>query len=78
MNLYADMMCDKTHDAFACRCAHRLACVRQTFGKPVDPQTPVRVQHHFNDGWVFQKTCNGGPSAVRNMRAPRATASGLW
>lgn len=67
MNLRADMMGNETHDPFAVG-----------GGQSVHPDTTIRVQHHLDHNGIFQKTGYECPSAVRNIRAPRATASGLW
>jgi hypothetical protein len=74
MNLGADMMGDQPHDAFAIGGRQRLARIGQPFGEPVDPEPPVGVQHHLDDGGSSRNRAMAGPSAVRSMRAPRAIA----
>ena len=78
MNLRADMMRDQPHDAFAIGGRQVAARIGQPFGQSVDPDAPVRVQHHLDDGHVFQSSrAMAGPSAVRSIRAPRASPSEL-
>ena len=60
MNLCADMMRDQPHDAFAIGGGQALARVGKPFGQAVDPQPPVRVQHHLDHGRVFEQPGNGG------------------
>ena len=39
----------------------QLAGVGQAFGQAVDPEPPVGVEHHLDDGGVFQKRGDGRP-----------------
>ncbi len=59
MNLRADMMRDQPNDAFAIGGGQALARVGKPFGQAVDPQPPVRVQHHLDHGRVFKQPGDG-------------------
>ncbi|WP_027176426.1 hypothetical protein [Desulfovibrio aminophilus] len=56
MNLCADMMGDQPRDTFAIDGGQTLARIGKPFGKAVDPQPPVRVQHHLDHGGVFEQS----------------------
>ena len=74
MNLRANVMRDQTHDAFAIGRRQSLARISQPFGEPVDPDTSVRVQHHLDDGSVFQKPRDGWTErCAQHARAARVT-----
>ncbi len=75
MDLGADMVRDQAHDAFAIGWGQMFAGIGQPFGQPVDPDAPVGVQHHLDDGGVFQKPGDGG--AERGAQHPRATRQAL-
>ena len=62
--------------AFAIRGRQLLTCIGQSFGQAIDPDAPVRIQHHLDDGGVFQKACNGGTE--RRAQHPRAALDRLW
>jgi len=55
MNLGADMMGDQTDDPLAVRRRQYFTRVGKPFGKPVDPEPPIGVEHHLDDRGVFQK-----------------------
>jgi hypothetical protein len=42
----------------------------QALGEPVDPQPPIRVQHHLDDRFVFEIARDG--RAERRAQHPRA------
>jgi len=75
MDLGTDMMRDEANDAFAVSGRQLLACVAQPFREPVDPQPPVRVQHHLDDGGVFQMPGDG--RTQRRAQHPRAAGKTL-
>ena len=54
MDLCTDMMRDQAHDALAIRGRHPLAGVFESPCEPVDPQAAVGVEHHLDDGRLFQ------------------------
>ena len=70
MNLRADVMGDQAHDAFAIGGGQSLARIGQPFGEAVDPDASVRIQHHLDDGVIFQKPRDGG--AERGAQHARA------
>jgi hypothetical protein len=72
MDFGADMVRDQAHDALAIGGRQPLARVGQPFGKPVDPDAPVGIQHHLDDGRVFQKRAMAGRArcAASARRAP--------
>ena len=47
--------------AFAWAGGQALARIGKPLGQTVDPQPPVRVQHHLDHGRIFQKPRNGRP-----------------
>jgi hypothetical protein len=55
MDLSADVMCDKANDAFAVSRRQNRAGVGQPGCQAVDPQPPVWIEHHLDDGGIFQK-----------------------
>ncbi len=58
VDLGADMVGDEADDALAIGGGHLLAGVFQPAGQPVDPQPPIRVEHHLHDGGVFEERGN--------------------
>ena len=74
MNLRANVMRDQTHDAFAVDRRQSLARISQPFGETINPDAPVRVQHHLDDGNVFQKPRDGWTERrSQHARAARVT-----
>ena len=72
MHLGADMMRDEADDALAIGGRQTLAGIGQPFGQPVDPEPAVGVEHHLDDGGVFQKRGDGGPERrAQHARAAR-------
>jgi hypothetical protein len=72
VNLRADMVGDQAHDALAIGGRQSLARIGQPFGEPVDPDAPVGVQHHLDDGGVFQKARDGrAERGAQHARAAR-------
>ena len=59
MRLNTDMMGDQANDPFAVMRRQSFTRLRQTAGQPVDPEPPIGIQHHFDDGRVFQPLRNG-------------------
>jgi hypothetical protein len=51
------------------------AAIRDAFAEPVDPQPPVGIEHHFDDGWLGQPVRDRRAIAVRRIRALRTMAS---
>src|SRR5947208_4792137 len=37
---------------------HRLSGICQTTRQPVDPQSPIGIEHDFNDGGIFEEACD--------------------
>jgi len=75
VNLGADMVRDEPNNALAVSGREPPTRVGQSLREPVDPQPPVRVQHHLDDGRVFQM-----PSDRRTQRRaqhPRAAGKTL-
>lgn len=70
MDLRADVVSDQAHDAFAIGRRHRFTRVGQPFGKSVDPDSPVWIQHDLDHGRVFQKPGDG--RAERGAQHARA------
>ena len=72
MDLRPDMMRDKTDDALAIGGRQHRACVAQPIGQPVNPEPPVRVQHHLDDARILEP----GGDARPKGRAQHACAAG--
>lgn len=77
MDLGADMVRDESHDPFAICGRQLLACIRQAFGQPVDPEPAVRIEHHLDDRRIFQKPRDGRSKGCAQY-APRVIASDFW
>ena len=60
MDLRADMMGDEADDPLAILRRQAFTRIGQAFGEAVDPQPPIRVQHHLDDACVFEKAADGG------------------
>jgi len=45
----------QSNDALPIRGRHYFSGVCQTIRQPVDPQPAIRIEHHLNDRWIFQK-----------------------
>lgn len=56
MHFGADVMRDEADDALAVRGPEHRAGIGQSFRQAVDPQPPVRVEHHLDDGGIFQES----------------------
>ena len=54
MHLGADMMSDQAHDALAIGRDQHVVSRDKSFAKPIDPQPAIGIQHHFDDGGVFE------------------------
>lgn len=79
MILCADMMDDQPHDTFAIGGGQTLARIGKPFGKAVDPQPHVRVQHHLDHGGVFEQSRDCWPQCrAQHTCAACNVASGLW
>ena len=48
MNLGADMMGNQPDDALTIGCTHQTFGRRETLAQPVDPETPIGVEHDFD------------------------------
>lgn len=69
MNIGAHILRDRPHDLLNVGRKHILAR-RQPFDTK-----PAIMKHRLNDRRIFQKYCDGRPSVLRSMRAPRNSAS---
>ena len=54
MNLSADMMRDKSQDAFPIARRQTLSRIEKPTHQPIDPEPAVRIEHDFDDGGVFE------------------------
>jgi hypothetical protein len=70
MNLRADMVRDQADDALAIGGRQSLPGIGQPFRETVDPDAPVGVQHHLDDGSVFEEAGDGW--SQRGAQHPRA------
>ena len=54
MNLGADMVRNEPHDALAIGGRETLAGIGKAARQPVDPEPAVGVEHHLDDGRIFE------------------------
>ncbi len=59
VDLGADMVGDEPDNALAVGRRQSLTRIGQALREPVDPEPPVRVEHHLDDRRVFQETGDG-------------------
>ncbi len=71
MHLGADMMRDEADDPLSVGRRQPLPRVRESLGQAVHPKPPIRVQHHLDDGGIFQPRCD--PRPERRAQHARAT-----
>ncbi len=82
VDLGADMMRNQPDDPLAVVCSHPGARVGQPARQPVDPEPSVGIEHHLDDGRVFQPRRNRRPergpehagAADRNLGSDRRNA----
>jgi hypothetical protein len=48
------MMGDEAHDAFSVGRCDTAARIFEAPGQPVDPQTTIGIEHHFDDAGIFE------------------------
>ena len=70
MDLGADMVGDEPDDPFAVGRRQPLARIGEPARQPVDPEPPVGVQHHLDDGRVFEE--GGDRRSERGAQHARA------
>ena len=75
MNLRSNVMGNEAHDAFAVCGRQPLARIGEPFGQTINPQPAIGIEHHFDDGGVFQKARDG--RAERRAQHPRAALDRL-
>lgn len=63
MDLGADMVRNQTDNALTVSCGELYARFGETFAQPVDPQTPVRIEHHLDNRRVFEPCGYVGPQS---------------
>jgi hypothetical protein len=61
MHLRSDVVGDEANDPLAVGRRQSLTRVGQTLSQPVDPEATVWVQHHLDDGGVFEPAGNRWP-----------------
>src|SRR5665213_1971417 len=72
MHLGADMVCDKSDDAFAVTGRQTLACIGQPTSQPIDPEPAIGVEHHLDDCRVLQPESNArAKCGAQHARATR-------
>jgi hypothetical protein len=54
MDLRANMVSDESNDPFAIGSGEILPGITQPTRQPVDPQPAIRIEHHLDNGWVFE------------------------
>lgn len=60
----------QANNALAIRCGESFACVDQATRQPVDPQPPIRIEHHLDDRFIFEVA--GNRCAKRTTKHARA------
>ena len=72
MNLGADMVRDQADDALAIRGREARSGIGESLGQPVDPEPPIGIEHHLDDGRVFQESGDGGAEgSAQHARASK-------
>jgi hypothetical protein len=72
MHLGADMMGDEPHDALAIGRRHSATAILEAARQSVDPKPSVRIEHHLDDGGVFEKARDGqSERCAQHARAAR-------
>ncbi len=75
MNFGADMMRHQPNDPFAIGRRQGGAAIREPARQPIHPQSAIGVEHHLDDGGVFQEGGNGRPQ--RRAQHARAANKGF-
>ena len=70
MNLGADMVRDKPQDAFPIARRQTLSSIEKSTCEPIDPEPAIGVEHHLDDGSVFEPERDG--RAKRGAQHARA------
>ena len=71
MDLGADMMGNHPHDALTFGGCQSLLRLDQTARKPIDPEPTIWIEHHFDDGRVFEPARDRRPErGAQHARAP--------
>jgi hypothetical protein len=71
MDLRANMVSDESNDPFAIGSGEILTRIAQPAGQPVDPQPAIRIEHHLNNGGIFEP--RGYGRSERGAQHTRAT-----
>ena len=65
------MVRDEPDDPFSVSRSNPRAGVLKAARKAVDPEPPIRVQHHLDDAGVLQMTCDqGAERGTQHARPP--------
>jgi hypothetical protein len=72
MNLGTDMMGDESDNPLAIGCAHQIFGRRETLAQSVDPETPIGIEHDFDDiGFIKPAGDIGTKRGAQHARAAR-------
>jgi hypothetical protein len=58
VHLSADVMSHQSNNAFAVWSGQSFAGFRQASRQSIDPQSTIEIEHHLDDGRIFEKPCN--------------------
>ena len=75
MNFHTDMEGQKPHDTFGVHWRNVYGGIFEAAGQTIDPETPVRIEHHLHDRGVLEKTRDG--RTERGAQHSRAAGSAL-
>ncbi len=71
MDFGADVMGDQAHDALAIGGRQALPRIGEAFGKAVDPEPAIGVEHHLNDARILKESGDGRTKrGAQHARAP--------
>lgn len=57
------MVRDQAHDPLAVCCGQHPPAILEPARQPVDPKPTIGVEHHLDDGWVFEEGLRREPCA---------------
>ena len=61
MNFRTNVMGDEPYDPLAIGGRQSFAGLDEPFSEPVHPQATIRIEHHLDDGWIFNPRSDRGP-----------------
>ena len=72
MHLGADMMGNEPDDPLSIGGAHQAVGCSKAFAQPIDPQTAIGIEHHFDHRRLFKPACDlAAKRRAQHARAAR-------